>query len=393
MLLMAVMPKIANAAVITYTIAGNQKLLWGTEWDPTNVNNDMTLQDDGTYKWTSSDIQTAQDLSLEFKVCEDHAWTTSYGNNGNNFTYTLKAGSGKVSITFNAETKEIAVLTDEWTEATEVKPVTYDVYIGTDANEDLGIATAWGMGEDTKFFMDADSATYHYTIDNPGADFSFKIITFDGANTVWYECNDGFNLGEDCALSSKNGANITLPYNEGYESYNITVKHADEAWTINVEAFGTPAPQEDDLRLGTELDGWKGASSDYKFVPNADSTEYTLSVPNPGIAFNFKVVVNGKWLGADVDTVALQTVYTLTDTGDNNNVMPQVDGDDPFIFTVTKTADAWTLEVYNAAADAISAVEAAKAGKAEEVYNLAGQRVDAAYKGIVVANGKKYIRK
>ena len=41
----------------------------------------------------------------------------------------------------------------------------------------------------------------------------------------------------------------------------------------------------------------------------------------------------------------------------------------------------------------ISNISAAEVSKQAEVYNLSGQRVDASYKGIVVRNGRKYLRK
>lgn len=72
----------------------------------------------------------------------------------------------------------------------------------------------------------------------------------------------------------------------------------------------------------------------------------------------------------------------------------------------------WNVENNNAAQDAsngtnakihvavmaasttgISNISAEEASKQAEVYNLSGQRVDASYKGIVVRNGRKYLRK
>lgn len=41
----------------------------------------------------------------------------------------------------------------------------------------------------------------------------------------------------------------------------------------------------------------------------------------------------------------------------------------------------------------ISNISAEEASKQAEIYNLSGQRVDASYKGIVVRNGRKYLRK
>lgn len=49
--------------------------------------------------------------------------------------------------------------------------------------------------------------------------------------------------------------------------------------------------------------------------------------------------------------------------------------------------------VMAASTTGISNISAEKASKQAEVYNLSGQRVDASYKGIVVRNGRKYLRK
>ena len=49
--------------------------------------------------------------------------------------------------------------------------------------------------------------------------------------------------------------------------------------------------------------------------------------------------------------------------------------------------------VMAASTTGISNISAEEASKQAEVYNLSGQRVDASYKGIVVRNGRKYLRK
>ena len=51
------------------------------------------------------------------------------------------------------------------------------------------------------------------------------------------------------------------------------------------------------------------------------------------------------------------------------------------------------VAVMAASTTGISNISAAEASKPAEVYNLSGQRVDASYKGIVVRNGRKYLRK
>lgn len=51
------------------------------------------------------------------------------------------------------------------------------------------------------------------------------------------------------------------------------------------------------------------------------------------------------------------------------------------------------VAVMAASTTGISNISAEEASKQTEVYNLSGQRVDASYKGIVVRNGRKYLRK
>lgn len=51
------------------------------------------------------------------------------------------------------------------------------------------------------------------------------------------------------------------------------------------------------------------------------------------------------------------------------------------------------VAVMAASTTGISNISAKEASKQAEVYNLSGQRVDASYKGIVVRNGRKYLRK
>lgn len=51
------------------------------------------------------------------------------------------------------------------------------------------------------------------------------------------------------------------------------------------------------------------------------------------------------------------------------------------------------VAVMAASTTGISNISAEEASKQAEVYNLSGQRVDASYKGIVLRNGRKYLRK
>ena len=61
----------------TYTVAGNLTAAFGTAWAPANEANDMEMNDDGIYVWERTEL-TLPAGSIEFKVCEDHAWKVAY---------------------------------------------------------------------------------------------------------------------------------------------------------------------------------------------------------------------------------------------------------------------------------------------------------------------------
>lgn len=88
----------------TYTVAGGSDVAFGTAWAPSNTANDMTLVE-GLYTWEKTELELAAGV-IEFKVCEDHAWTTAYP--AQNYQLNIpEAGIYTITITFNADTKEV----------------------------------------------------------------------------------------------------------------------------------------------------------------------------------------------------------------------------------------------------------------------------------------------
>ena len=58
----------------TYTVAGDNRIVFGEEWAPSKVDNDMVDQGDGTYKWTKSEIALKKNTQIKFKVVKNHDW-------------------------------------------------------------------------------------------------------------------------------------------------------------------------------------------------------------------------------------------------------------------------------------------------------------------------------
>ena len=88
----------------TYTVAGSSETAFGTAWTPSIEANDMTLVE-GLYQWEKTDL-TLPAGTIEFKVCEDHAWTNCWPSQ--NYQLAIpEAGIYTITITFNADSKEV----------------------------------------------------------------------------------------------------------------------------------------------------------------------------------------------------------------------------------------------------------------------------------------------
>ena len=102
------------------------------------------------------------------------------------------------------------------------------------------------------------------------------------------------------------------------------------------------------------------------------------------------VEVSGVY-SAEAKTLGGVPVYDKFKNGSLDNL------EDGVNYTVTAVVvsfkNAPELALVSSVATGINNVEAKEAGNGSAFYNLAGQRVDASYKGIVICNGKKMLKK
>ena len=95
----------------TWTLAGSGLELFGgeKEWDPENTANDMTKVDEGYYELVKRNVNL-EAKDYKFKVCANHGWGESYGDNGENMKLTVEnAGTYNVTFTFLSESKTLSV--------------------------------------------------------------------------------------------------------------------------------------------------------------------------------------------------------------------------------------------------------------------------------------------
>lgn len=105
----------------TYTIAGSSDAAFGTAWDPSNAENDMFLYSGTIYAWEKYNV-TLSAGTIEFKVCEDHAWKTAYP--AQNYVLTIPAdGIYTIMIMFDAASKVIEAFAEKTADAVVIPTV------------------------------------------------------------------------------------------------------------------------------------------------------------------------------------------------------------------------------------------------------------------------------
>lgn len=156
----------APAPAHTYTVAGSSAELFGEAWKPAKTENDMELQNDGTYKWEKSELTLAAG-AIEFKVCEDHGWDKSWPSQ--NYVLNISEdGIYTITITFDPESKNVAAEATK-TGSAEVDPT-------------ASIKGSWdGWAQEVVFTLAADKKSASGVVNiTEATDYTFKVILNGG---------------------------------------------------------------------------------------------------------------------------------------------------------------------------------------------------------------------
>ena len=290
----------------TYTVAGAPAAIFGTEWDPTNVENDMTEQADGTFALTKYNCQLAGS-ELEFKVTGNHSWDNAWPDN--NVVVTVEeAGLYDVTFIINPESKDV---TYNVVKSGDFDPRTGELYI-------LGQVNGNGWDPSVGFKMDTEDeniftaqiTTAGENPDEDGTGYSFFSFTTklgensdDWSSIGGYRIGsveDGFPLTEDMygidieMGSFGQGNSFKIPAG----TYNLTVNLENRIMVI--EKAGEEPPVE-----GYKLEKvWEIADLP-SFIPTADARQ--------GFGMNGKFYINNK---------ADQKVIVVDENGITNTEYP-----------------------------------------------------------------------
>lgn len=184
-----------NNTQTIYSVAGSKALLGTTkEWDEKDVSTEMYLDSkDGLYKLVRTNVILAAGTNYEFKIVTNHDWQQPNYPNLNKVLKVTSDGKYNVTITFNAEDKEVGYVTEKVGNAVVEKKY---LLVG-----DAAIANSqdWNNDADINLMASTDGGlTYKLAVSGAkligGVQYGFKIVE-KGSWSEYYPNAGGPNAG------------------------------------------------------------------------------------------------------------------------------------------------------------------------------------------------------
>ena len=166
---------------VVYTVAGSPDTVFGTDWDPTNSDNDMVKQADGTYRKTYQLDGTEPYIKL--KVVDNHSWSNSWGGSGSHVD-----GEGNYFIDTGEITKGTLVITFNPSSGTVNAYIESDAFTVAGNDQDLFV-TQWNAQETANDMVKQMDDTFlkDYTITDGlvGRTIKFKVAQDHDWTNSW----------------------------------------------------------------------------------------------------------------------------------------------------------------------------------------------------------------
>ena len=287
----------------TYTVAGTPATVFGTEWDPSNAENDMIKQEDGTFALTKYNCELAGN-ELQFKVVGNRDWGNAWPND-NVVVEVEGPGLYDVTFTFNPDGNQVNY---SYVKSGDFDPRTGELYIlgevnGNDWDPSVGVK----MDTEDENIFTAQITTAGETPDeNDGIGYSFFSFTTKlGENSDDWSNIGGYRIGaiEDGFLLTEDMFGIDIEmgnFGQGNSfkvpagTYDLTVDLENRIMTI--EKAGEEPPVEEGYKietvwtLATPFDGSvtgdvrQGFGMNGKFYINNKADQKVIVVDENGIA-------------------------------------------------------------------------------------------------------------
>lgn len=370
-----------EVVITSWTIAGVAAIT-GNAWAPADANNDMTDNGDGTWTLVKENLELAA-ASYEYKVVANHAWGVSdYPESGNYNLNIAEAGTYTVTFSWTPSTSTLSANAQK-TGAADVELVYY-------------IKNGWNGGGWTWQLMTQEGSVCTYTGVFGGTGVNINSSASDNGSK-WFDLehiSGTIEAGDYAKFTYNPEANTvsavkvveTVTINPiGDASYVCT--NALDFTDTGVTAYVATEEKSDAIVLAEVTQVPAGTA----FVVKGEAGEHII--PAIGSATLDKTNLFQGSATESYTVTAGPTVYAISKTyGDFRPVGVGVTipaGKAYIVSTLGGAAkslvfgDDDAAGITNVNADDVNA----------PVYNIAGQRVNANVKGIVIKNGKKYIVK
>lgn len=356
-----------------WTAAGSSTL-FGSHWDETDTNNDLTDKGDGIWELTKTGCILEQNVKNELKVLKNHSWAESYPQPDNYVFKVEETGTYDVTIQFDANKFTINVKTKK----------TGDAVIGEKTWTVAGFGVILGIEWDPKatendMIKQEDNVTYILTKTNLTlaiGTYKYKIC----ANHGWAENygDDNDSEGNASIFITKDGIyDLTFTFNS--KTHEVSCEPTKKADAI-IEKIWSVAGNE-----GLFETAWDELSTANEMTKQENNI-YILE--KKGISLNaqtyeYKVCSNHDWTesyGADPFGI------------DNAILVIEKAGTYDVTFTFNQATKEVSATAVRTDTDGISQI----AGDVEAknvVFNLQGHRISTPKQGVYIINGKKVVVK
>ena len=202
---------------MVYTVAGVESV-FGSNWDPTDVNNDMVKGANGIYTWSKTGVALTDNFA--FKVVGDHNWSVYEWPEGmdNNFVAQVtEEGIYDIVITFNPEAAEEDRISYTLTKTGNIEHVytvagTYNLF-----GED------WDPNFELNNMVKGDDGIYRLTKEGwfqEGTEIYFKVVQDHSFTHSWPAENFQIGVYKTGAFSYEIVFN---PYNNDEDKVHVII--------------------------------------------------------------------------------------------------------------------------------------------------------------------------
>ena len=383
----------------TYSVIGTINGNWDNDTD-------MTLNEENQ-KYTA-EFENVAAGKYEFKVRVNHDWAENYGTDGNNYVIEVEQDGSYVLVVFDPETKGISTVIVDPAPVpvgdASISILNADNVLELDSENGTALAAGTGLGA-------IDEVTCVI-----GADDTYKpqeVTAVINGTTVKGGLQGGTNpkdadggVPATTLQAPVSGAYLEFTANKDGFLYVIHKASSNKAYTVFEEGtaigykFAAVGDAATDLGAvyGFELKG-EGELNEVKnsvewaeqeFLKATDPEKYAAhqTINEDGTTSWTAIKVNG--LGVIAFPVFKDCRYIVNANGSKITAGAYAfsEADD-----VTIATEDGIVFYIGGGEVAIQSAKVAKAAANGAIYNIAGQKVNASYKGLVIKNGKKYIQK